>query len=186
MKIAVDLDGVIWDIMISFVNIYNEEYDKSLHVYDVNKWAFFTDEEFNNVYPKTLEKIDEYPAIDDNICHYLFLLNGKHDVKILTHEANPVRVLKKKLESFGIREGFEYLELIKQDFKEHPKKTDIKFDVYIDDCPLMIDDIKNYPDRILLLFEQPWNRDCEETSNVIRVKGWKDVMKKIKELENVL
>ncbi len=65
-------------------------------------------------------------------------------------------------------------------------KLNYKFDIYIDDCPLLVDEIKEYPDRILLLYQQPWNLDCEEAENVFKVKDWYEVMEKIEEITNVV
>lgn len=184
MKIAVDIDGVIWDIMGVFLELYNEKYKENIKFNDVIEWYFFPQKNFNTIYLPTLKRIDEYPFLDENINHYLFLLMGKHDVKMLTKEQNPVEIIKKKLESGNIREGFEYLELIKLEIAD--KKVNYKFDIYIDDCPLMVEDIKEHPDKILLLFDQPWNRHCEETENVFKVRDWKDVMGKIDGIENAL
>ena len=185
MNIAVDLDGVIWDIMGVFLELYNEKFETNIKVEEVDEWYYFPEEKFQAVYPDTLKRIDEYPFLDESINHYLFLLMGKNEVKILTHEGNTVDVMKKKLEALNIREGFEYLELIKQDTYNGDKLSEV-FDIYIDDCPLLVDRMKEYPDRILLLYDQPWNQYCEESNNVFRVKGWKNIMEKIGEIENVI
>ena len=182
MDIAVDLDGVVWDIMGVFLELYNKRFRTNIKIEKVNEWYFFSQKNFQAVYPDTLKRIDEYPILDENIKHYLFLLMGKHEVKMLTKEQNPIEVIKEKLKSFDIREGFEYLEVIKLEIED--SKLNYKFDIYIDDCPLMIEDIKEHLDRILLLYEQPWNLDCEETENVFKVKDWKEVMEKIEEIEN--
>lgn len=184
MNIAVDLDGVVWDIMGVFLELYNEKFKKNIKICDVNEWCFFPQKNFEAVYPATLKRIDEYSFLDEIINHYLFLLMGKHEVKILTKEQNPIDVLKRKLESYDIREGFEYLEIIKLEIKD--SKLNYKFDVYIDDCPLMVDGIKEYPERFLLLYEQPWNLNCEESDNVFKVKDWYEIVDKIEEIENVL
>lgn len=185
MDIAVDLDGVIWDIMGVFLELYNKKFGTNIKIEEVDEWYYFPKENFETVYPETLKRIDEYPLLDENINHYLFLLMGKHEVKILTHERNTVDVMKKKLKDFNIREGFEYLELIKQDTYTGDKLSEV-FDIYIDDCPLLAERMKDYPDRILLLYDQPWNRYYKSTTNVFRVMDWKDVMGKIEELENVV
>ena len=184
MDIAVDLDGVVWDIMIVFLEIYNEKFGTNIKIEEVDEWYYFPQENFQAVYPDTLKRIDEYPLLDEIVNHYLFLLMGKHEVKILTKEQNPVELLKEKLESFDIKQGFEYLELIKLEMED--SKLNYKFDIYIDDCPLLVDEIKEYPDRILLLYQQPWNLDCEETENVFKVKDWYEVMEKIEEITNAL
>ncbi len=184
MDIAVDLDGVVWDLTSIFLDIYNEDYNENLIFEECTKWFQFPQKRFEAVYPKTLKRIDDYPFLDENINHYLFLLMGKHNVKILTQNQNTIEKLKKKLETQDIKEGFEYLELIRLSIPDN--KLNYKFDVYIDDNPNMIEHMSNYPDRILLLYEEPWNKkwDINDYVNVLRVKNWNDVMKKIEELEN--
>jgi len=186
MDIAVDLDGVIWCITRIFIDIYNEDYNENEVFEETTKWFQFPQERFKAVYPKALKRIDDYPFLDNNINHYLFLLMGKHNVKILTQNQNTVEILKKKLETGDIKEGYEYLELMRLNIPDD--KLNYKFDVYIDDNPNMIEHMSNYPDRFLLLYEQPWNkeRDINGYKNVIKVKDWKNVMKKIEELEYVV
>jgi len=184
MEIAVDLDGVVWDIMRIFIDIYNEDYDENEVFENVTKWFHFPQERFEKTYAKTLERLDDYPALNNNISEYLSILMDRYNVKILTQEQNPTEKLKEKLKSFNIIEGIQYLELIRLDRRD--SKLNYKFDVYVDDNPKMIEKMKDYPDRILLLYEQPWNKnwDVSDYHNVIKVKDWEEVMIKIYELEN--
>jgi len=185
MKIAVDLDAVIWDIMGVFLELYNNMYRVDVKYEEVDEWFFFPKKRFDFIYPETVKRINDYTFLNKDINHYLFLLMGKHEVKILTHNGNTVENLKKKLEEANIREGFEYLELIKQN-TYNGDKLSVEFDLYIDDCPLLVGRMKEYTDRILLLYDQPWNQHCEEQNNVFRVVGWEGVMKKIEEIESVI
>lgn len=183
MDIAVDLDGVVWDIMTIFLEIYNEDYNKDIKRYEINDWYFFPQEKFEHTYAKTVKRIMDFPVLDENIRHYLFLLNGIYDVKILTQEQNTIEVLEKKLRSLSIRKGFEYLELIRVDRKKG-NKLDHKFDIYIDDNPNIIPEMVDYPDRILICYEQPWNTKYKgkEPENVIRVNNWEEVMRTIERI----
>ena len=180
MDIAVDLDGVVWDIMTVFLEIYNEDYGKDIKRHEVDDWYFFPQKQFEHTYAKTIKRIMDFPVLDENIKHYLFLLNGIYNVKILTQEENTEDVLEKKLISIGIRKGFEYLELIRVD-RISGDKLDYKFDIYIDDNPNMIPEMVDYPDRILICYQQPWNTKYKgkELENVIRVNNWKEVMETI-------
>jgi len=183
LKIAVDLDGVVWDIMGTFVEIYNEMYNENLKSTDVDKWNYFPEDRWNEVYPLTLPRILEYPILDFCIPSYLFFLNKVHDVSILTKEQNKVEVLKYKLETLSIDEGREYNELIRVDTKDC--KLDYGFDVFVDDNPTMIEKMRNYPKKLLLLYDRPVNRkdDVNFFSNIIRVVGWKEVFSHIRLIE---
>jgi len=65
MNIAVDIDGVVWDIMGVFLEIYNERFKTNIKIEEVEEWYFFPQENFEVVYPDTLKRIDEYPILDE-------------------------------------------------------------------------------------------------------------------------
>ena len=175
MKVMLDLDGVVWDIMKIFVKIHNDIYNSKVKYEDIDGWWFFPRSEFETVYPLTLPRIMEYPVFEHYVDVYIFDINVSHDVSILTAEVNEVEVLKKKLDSIHIHKGSHYNELIKVDPKEN--KLNYEADVYIDDNPNMAKLMNQYPSRTLLLYDQPWNKKFDESKceNVWRVYGWDDI-----------
>ena len=179
LKIAVDLDGVVWDIMNVFVDIYNRLYKEDNKVEDIDDWYYFPQERWEVVYPLTLPRIMEYPMLDPYIPTYLYLLNKIHDVSIITKEQNPIKLLEQKLITLGIYKGREYNEIIRLDISD--KKLNYPFNVYIDDYPGMAKDMHKYPERTLLFYDQPWNKkNVYITGNVLRVYGWKDILSYIR------
>ena len=46
LKIMIDLDGVIWDIMGVFVEIHNDIYNSNVKYEDIDGWWFFPQGEF--------------------------------------------------------------------------------------------------------------------------------------------
>ena len=186
LKIGVDLDGVIWDIMNTFVDIYNKLYKEDNKVEDIDDWYYFPQERWEVVYPLTLPRIMEYPILDPYIPTYLYLLNKIHDVSIITKEQNPIGTMEAKLETLGIRKGREYNEIIKLEIKD--KKLDYPFNVFIDDYPGMAKDMDKYPEKILLFYDQPWNKKniYKESGNVLRVRNWKEILLYIKQIELIM
>ncbi len=175
MRIMLDLDGVVWDIMRIFVEIHNEIYNRGVKYEDIDGWWFFPQDEFETVYPLTLPRIMDYPVLDNYADTYIFGLNITNDLSILTAEANTKEVLIKKLESLHIFEGTHYDELITVDPKD--SKLNYEADVYIDDNPNMAKEMVEYPDRTLLLYDQPWNKKFDDikTENVWRVHDWDEI-----------
>jgi len=175
MKIAVDLDGVVWDIMRVFLKIYNRIYSENVKYEDIDDWYYFPQERFEHVYPLTLPWIMDYPVLDEFIYIYLFVLNKEHDVSILTAELNPIEILEEKLKSLGIFKGTQYKELIKIDPKD--TKLDYEFDVYIDDKPGLARKMHKFPKRYMLLYDQPWNQDFDDSKseNVWRIFRWDEI-----------
>jgi len=183
LKIMVDLDGVVWDIMGVFVDIYNKLYNENVKYEDIDDWYYFSQDRFDVVYPLTLPKIMEYPCLNNNISSYLFILNKVHDVNILTAEMNPIGTLEEKLRTLQIIKGTHYNEIIKVNPKEKEKKVNYEADIYIDDNPCMAKDMERFPKRVLLLYNQPWNKNYEESGNVIRVFGWEEILGFIDRIE---
>jgi len=179
MKIMLDLDGVIWDIMGVFVEIHNKIYNRNVKYEDIDGWWFFPQDIFETVYPLTLPRIMDYPVTDHYIDTYIYSLNISHDVSILTAELNSKEVLKKKLDSIGIFEKHHYDKIIKVDPNEN--KLDYEADVYIDDNPNMADKMHEYTDRFLLLYNQAWNQSFEDekSDNVWRVYDWDEIIMSI-------
>ena len=124
-----------------------------------------------------------YPVTEYYVDTYIYDINISHDVSILTAEANTVEVLKKKLDSIHIHEGTHYDKIITVEPNED--KLKYKADIYIDDNPNMAKKMHEYPDRILLLYSQPWNKKFDETKceNVWRVFSWDDIKLSINTLE---
>jgi len=181
LKIMVDLDGVVWDIMYVFVDIYNKMYNENVKYDDIDDWYYFPQERFETVYPLTLPRIMEYPVLDPNIADYLLMLNKKHDVNMLTKEMNPVGTLEEKLRTLGIIKGTHYRKIIRIEVSDN--KLDYEADVYIDDYPGMAKKMHEFPKRVLLFYSSPWNENYKESGNVIRVFGWGDVLEFIDRIE---
>lgn len=186
LKIAVDLDGVVWDIMGVFIDIYNSLFKKNVKWEDVDDWYYFPKEQFDIVYPLTLPRIMEYPILDKNIPTHLYFLNKIHDVSILTKEQNPIGTLEAKLETLDIYKGREYNTLIKADLN-YPKVNYV-FDIFIDDYPGMGKEIQEFPKKVLLYYTQPWNKRTtyKGINNVLRVEGWDEIMSFIRKAEIII
>lgn len=179
LKIAVDIDGVIWDIMGAFTDIYNKLYNENVKYEDIDDWYFFPQERFERVYPLTLPRIMEYKILDEFIPTYLYFLNKVHDVSIVTKEQNTIKLLEDKLITLDIYKGREYNDLIRLDLKE--SKLDYPFNVYVDDYPGMAEKMNEYPKKIMLLYDQPWNQvKYTNIGNVLRIRGWKDALSYIR------
>lgn len=178
LKIMVDIDGVIWDIMHIFVEIYNKLYEENVKYEDIDQWYFWSQDRWDVVYPLTLPRIMEYPVIDKDISSHLFILNRSYDINFLTKEQNPIGTIIEKLRTIDIIKGREYNSIAKIEITD--KKVNYETDIYIDDCPNMIDDMLDYPTRVLLLYDRPWNKNYKiKSKNVIRVFTWNEIFKYI-------
>ncbi len=189
MKVAVDIDGVLLDIIIEYCKIFNKRYGTHYQKKDVTSWDFFKewniDEEtafkiFFEIYANT----GNVPFIDPDAPDILKKLNKSHQVSIVSARLPEYQnEIVKKLRDHNILHKVHYKEVILL----HHYPSDIKlrenYDIYIDDNPNLAESIKNLKGRTLLLYDQPWNQHFICENNVIRVYNWKDIALKFKELE---
>jgi len=187
MKIAVDVDGVLLDLMITYCEIYNQKYQTGYEKEDVNRWDFFVEWEISEkkafeIFHGIYEETSDVPLIDNHAPKVLEKLNKIHHIDIVSARTDKYRSqLKKKLASHGIKKGYHYRNLILVSDKPYNIKLGLNYDLYIDDNPHLAKAIKNKKDIILFLYDQPWNRNIDEEINIIRVRNWQEIQFKITE-----
>jgi uncharacterized HAD superfamily protein len=185
MKIAIDIDGVLLNIMSTFLKIFNNRYCTSYKIEDVTNWEFFKDwniseEEafdiFYNIYQNTMD----VPFIDEMAPEYLGKLHLAHEVYILSTRDPLYRSqVEKKLEFHKIKQNIQYIDLILIHNKPYDSKSSQEFDVFVDDNPHLAEAILKKKDKYLLLYDQPWNKSFLCKNNIIRVYNWKDIYETI-------
>ena len=185
VKIAIDIDGVLLDIVVNFCEIFNKKHNTTYKKNDIINWEFFNDwniseKEAFEIFFEIYENTMSVPFIDDTAPEYMEKLNKSHEVYILSARTSKYRAqIIEKLNFHDIKKGEQYIDLILVHHKPYASKQDYKFDVYVDDNPHLADAIKKMKDRYLLLYDEPWNQDFLCTNNVIRVYNWNDVYEKI-------
>ena len=188
MRIAVDIDGVLLDLVITFCEIFNERYNTHYRKEDVSNWEFFndwniTEEEAFEIFFQIYENTMDVPFIDKDASEYMRKLNINHDVYILSARTSQYKSqIIEKLNNHNVKLGVHYNELILVHHKPYDQKQNYKFDVYIDDNPHLAETIEKTKGRYLLLYDQPWNQDFVCKNNIIRVHNWKEVYDTINSL----
>jgi uncharacterized HAD superfamily protein len=191
VRIAVDIDGVLLDLVITFCEIFNERYNTHYTKEDVSNWEFFndwniTEEEAFEIFFQIYENTMDVPFIDEKASEYMRKLNINHDVYILSARTSQYKSqIIEKLNFHNIKKGVHYKELILVHHKPYDQKQNYNFDVYIDDNPHLAETIKNIKERYLLLYDQPWNQDFNCKNNIIRVHNWKEVYDTIISLSKI-
>lgn len=181
MRVAIDIDGVLLDTVITFCELFNKKYGTSYQKSDVTKWEFFLDwnipedyiwDIFYQIYKDSMST----PFIDDQIPTIMKALNQIHDVSIVSARTPQYREsVLEKLRFHGISQGSHYNKLVLLFHKPYDLKIKEEFDVFIDDNPKLAEAIKNQEKKILLLYNQPWNQEIDDTENVIRVRNWTEI-----------
>jgi len=121
---------------------------------------------------------------DKDAIEYMQKLNNVFSVDILTVRPERVRAqLIHKLNDLGIKKGIHYNNAVFVPYD--PRDAKIKlydYDIYVDDNPNLVNATNNDNGKILLLYDQPWNREFVCNHNVIRVHNWKEVYNTIIEV----
>jgi len=62
------------------------------------------------------------------------------------------------------------------------EKVKLDYDLFIDDSPMFEEAMADVPEKLLILLDQPWNREVKEGKNIIRAKDWRDIQRILEEL----
>jgi len=80
----------------------------------------------------------------------------------------------------NLKPGIQYQNLIIVDSDK--EKLDLDYDIYIDDGPKLANIMGKYPNKILILLDQPWNKTIQISKNIKRVNNWKEIYDEITKL----
>ena len=184
-KIALDIDGVLLDLINRFCEIFNKRYDSAYREEDIKDWEFFndwniTEMEFYEIFYEIYQDIN-LPLIDVDAPKYLRALNKKYDIDLVTARSAQSKILLiKNLKAVGIEKDNHYKNLIMVNPKPYDIKLQYDYDIYIDDNPNLVKGIKFLEQKILLLFDQPWNRKTHSNTNIFRVNSWIEIFQKLR------
>ena len=197
MNYYVDFDDCLCETARSFVNIAKRLFDKDvpyeeMHFFNLQKTFGLTDEEYKLLMeeghrPEILLAYDKTPGCAEVINEWL---DAGHEVSIITgrpyftyepsrqwldeHDLKRVKLYclnKYNRDSFyGTSEH--NLEL--EDFYK------MHFDYAVEDSPVAFPYLEPFTDLKVLVFDRPWNKDCEfPNENYKRILDWKEIKKKV-------
>jgi uncharacterized HAD superfamily protein len=181
MKIAIDIDGVLLDIIIPYCEKFNQKYNTEYKKKDVTNWDFYkewniTEDEAFEFFYEIYENTMSVPFIDDDAPKFMSKLHKLHELYILSARASEYRnQIIEKLNFHNIKKDSHYNDIILVYHKPYDLKIHEPFDVYVDDNPNLAKAIHKTDDKYLLLYDQPWNQKIENTNNIIRVFNWKNI-----------
>lgn len=181
-KIAVDVDGVLIDLMSRFYEMYNKKYGTCFIRTDHISYDFWKDwgvskESIFDIFSILKDDYQSIPIIDNNAKYIMKYLNDRFHVDILT--ITPIKYFKKlenKLISMGIKQKTHYNELIMIPYNPNTLKIEFPYNIFIDDNPNLVKAILNSKkDKKILLYDQPWNKNIKDNEKVYRVMSWEDI-----------
>jgi len=168
LRIAVDVDGVLADLAGMFLKVYREDTGVELGRSFIDEWEFWhklsmTRQQFLQMLVKVWSRWEEIELLEEDAAEDVEQLATLGAVDILTQRpAETVENVKRWLKHHGIRyRAFTWVPL-------KSSKTLFHYDAYIDDSPRLAEQLVGRG-RLLLLYDQPWNRNTPKAGNIVRV-----------------
>lgn len=170
-RILIDVDGVIADLMPSWLSAYNAEWDDQLQVQDITDWDMtkFVKPECGDgifTYLSNMHLYDDVLPIDGAVSSVRWLRRHGYDVRFVTSGVYESKILWLAEQGLLLSEH----SLSSPDVVVTHDKSIIKADIMIDD------NLKNLRDfgGIGILFAQPWNNSND--NYYFRAECWSDVI----------
>lgn len=194
MKIGIDLDDVLIETFSPFLKFYNKKFNTKYALNDITSYFIW--------------EIGLFETKEDAIKEVTGFQNSEEVGKVTLNEGvlEALRILSQKNKLLIVTSRHEELkdktnEVVGNYFKEfnfsviysgdlHGGKKS-KAEICLENnCEIMIEDNSetalNCAERGIktILFNKPWNKNCEEHKNIIRVNNWGEILEKIKEIKN--
>ena len=177
MKIALDVDGVLADVIQSWLN-HNNSIRQEIQKHEITDWDFWEKFEidrydFYSELNSCWKNWSTIPPTEKNLSSVTKNLSDVGQVDIVTaRERSTDSFVKNWLEYHNVSYD-NYVSVI-----DGPMKADLDYDVFIDDSPLnALKFLKNK--KTVILYSQPWNQHIVE-NNIYRISNLSEAIKKLK------
>lgn len=177
IKIALDVDGVLADVIISWMNFSNSIRPK-ITKNQITNWEFWKEFQidpfdFYAELSSCWENWMSIPTTEKNLSSITKSLTAVGQVDIVTaREISTDSFVKSWLDYHDISYD-NYVSVI-----DGPMKADLDYDVFIDDSPLNAEKfLKN--NKKVILYSQPWNQHVSD-NRIDRISNLFEAVEKIK------
>ncbi len=177
MKIALDVDGVLADVIKSWLN-YSNKIRPKISKHDITDWDFWNKFKINRYdfyaeLSSCWKNWNSIPPTEENLSSATKNLSNLGQVDIVTaRERSTDFFVKNWLTHHNISYD-NYVSVI-----DGPMKADLDYDVFIDDSPLNALKILQHNKKVIL-YSQPWNKHISE-NQIHRISNLSEAVEKIK------
>jgi uncharacterized HAD superfamily protein len=174
MRIALDLDGVLADTIRVWLRIWNEERFPKLTYESIDTWDFWRklgipESEFAGVFARAWRMWEEIPPLEEGLAEKVRRLSELGRVDVVT--GRPVEERERVVLWLG-KHGIDYERLV----VGATDKIRLGYNVYIDDSPIVATQGAS-SGRLVLLRDQPWNREVRSNYYVRRIRGLEEAIR---------
>ncbi len=176
MKIALDVDGVIADVIQSWLN-YNNSIRQKITKREVSDWDFWKKFKINryDFYAELSSCWKDWssiPPTEENLSITTKSLSELGQVDIVTARERSTDSFVKNWLVYHDISFDNYVSVI-----DGPMKSDLDYDIFIDDSPLNALKIIQQKKKVIL-YSQPWNHHVSE-DQIYRVSNLSEAIKQI-------
>ena len=174
MHIGIDIDNTLADLSRAAWDYYNSlrPLDQFVPLSMFQTWSAgsslgLSNTEFFALLDKTWQRWAPYMRLIEHDAAETIgqLRDAGHTIHIISNRS---RNTHKYVAAFLRYEAIPYDVLTLIDMGK-VEKLEFPIDVLIDDHPNLVDRARQYPDKTVLLYNQPWNADCNAEGNVHRI-----------------
>ena len=182
LQIALDLDGVLANTMLTFCQILNKRHSTQFTVDSFDRWnawqiAHISKDEFMQTLDEAWFNWKAIPPVEEGIGDKLRAIHAFGSVDVVTGRSQrTVQNAKAWLEKHRIS----YDRFVRTESTN--AKATLSYDVFIDDSAELMSAISSRLDRYGVLYGQPWNKNAESMPRIFKVDKWLQVPGILKEI----
>ena len=197
MRIYCDMDDILCETAATLCRLVEREFGvhvayRDVHEFDLQKSFGLTSDQMRRfmALAHEPEHLLAYPQTVGAVQGLKALAAAGHDVEIVTgRPASSFRATEAWLAAAGLG-GFpvtyvnKYGRLFSQD-GDAPEMVPLadmlkrRYDVVIDDSPMVLPAFATWTSMRVLVFDRPWNAAFALAPNMTRVFGWQDILEKL-------
>jgi len=176
MKIALDVDGVLADVIKSWLN-YSNTIRPKISKHEITDWEFWKKFQINRFdfyteLSSCWKNWKSIPVTEENLSTITKNLSNLGQVDIVTAREKSTDSFVKNWLTYHNISYDNYVSVI-----DGPMKAKLDYDVFIDDSPLNAEKfLKN--DKKVILYSQPWNEHMSD-DRIFRITNLSEAVDKI-------
>jgi uncharacterized HAD superfamily protein len=176
MRIAVDLDGVLADTMVSVAQILNRDRSQKLTAESFVRWraweiAGITKDQFFRTLDEAWFSWETIPLTEGNVKANVLRLMEFGTVDIVTGRS---RETVPPAKSWLKRYGIPFDSFVRTSNSTNAKLT-LNYDLYVDDSAELMAFLASRLHGFGVLYLRPWNRNASEMPRIFRAERWNQI-----------
>ena len=181
LNIALDVDSVLADVIVIWLEVYQEMHSEHIEKKAVDKWDFWkklnlSRRQFYAIFTEAWNRWEQIPPTEGDLAEKVTNLRALGTVSIVTGRSKEtIPNVKKWLN----RQMIQYEKFVR--VPTQTLKGDLPYNVFIDDSPHNIIDAAR-KNRFAILYDQPWNQDTTKHPNIFRIQNLSEAIQVIKSL----